>query len=73
MTSASLKAPAVPLPSGLRAQFLGRNPNLPCTVLATRSFDGPDSIVGGEFLITYELNRKPVAQWVEAGVLQFAA
>jgi hypothetical protein len=72
-TSASLKSSATLLPVGLRASFTRPNPNLPCSVVASRSFDGQESADDGMFLITYEHDDQSVAEWVEAQFVSFAA
>jgi hypothetical protein len=72
-TSASLKSSATLLPAGLKGYFTKNRPIQPCSVVATRSFDGQESADDGMFLITYENNDKSVAEWVESQFVSFAA
>ncbi len=70
-TSASLKSTTTLLPTGLKGSFIQVNPNLPCSVVAARSFDGQENAARGEFLIVYEEDEEPVARWVESNLVSF--
>jgi hypothetical protein len=65
-TAASYRSGLSLLPPGLNVTYTGVTPNVPCQVVASRSFNGDATSDMGQYLIIYTKDGAKVAQWVVA-------
>lgn len=72
-TAASFRSGVSLLPGGFKATYTEPEPDVPCTLVATRAFSGDVSSKDGEFLIIVEDDATQVARWVKGRYIALPA